>query len=426
MFDIKWIRVNAEAFDFAMERRGVAVRSSEVLTLDDARRQTITALNELQERRNAASKLIGQAKGQGDEKRAQELMAEVADLKTQLQEKEEEERRRSAEVNDLLLTLPNLLLADVPDGVDENDNVEASRVGTPKKFGFAPKEHFEIGEALGMMDFEAAARMSGSRFVVLRGQIARLERALGQFMLDVHTTEHGFEETQTPLLVRDEALYGTGQLPKFAEDAFATVDGRWLIPTSEVTLTNLVREQILNVSDLPIRVTALTPCFRAEAGSAGRDTRGILRQHQFNKVEMVCVTEPDKSDDEQKRMLGCAEAILQKLDLPYRVVRLCAGDMGATMQRTFDIEVWMPGQNTYREISSVSVAGDWQARRMNARYRDSDGNVQFVHTMNGSGVAVGRALIAVIENYQNEFGGFAIPAALQPYMGGLTAIGPTA
>jgi seryl-tRNA synthetase len=426
MFDIKWIRANAETFDHAMARRGVSVRSTDLLALDDQRRHTITALNDLQEQRNAASKLIGQAKAQGDETRAQELMAEVAELKSLLQANEEQERERSAALNDAMLALPNLLLADVPDGADENDNVEVSKFGKPKQFNFTPKEHYEIGEALGMMDFEAAARMSGSRFVILRGQIAKLERALGQFMLDVHTTEHGFEETQTPLLVRDEALYGTGQLPKFAEDAFATVDGRWLIPTSEVTLTNLVREQILNVADLPIRVTALTPCFRAEAGSAGRDTRGILRQHQFNKVEMVCVTEPSKSDAEQKRMLGCAETILQRLGLPYRVIRLCAGDMGATMQRTFDIEVWMPGQDTYREISSVSVAGDWQARRMNARYRDQEGNVQYVHTMNGSGVAVGRALIAVIENYQNEHGGFDIPEVLQPYMGGLTSIGPIA
>lgn len=426
MFDIKWIRANTEAFELAMTRRGADVDVSKLFELDDLRRNTVTALNEVQGQRNAASKQIGQAKAQKDEDRAQALMAEVADLKARLQSLEEEERTHTTSLNDALLALPNLLLADVPDGADEDDNVELRLWGEPKTFNYKPKEHYEIGEALGMMDFEAAARMSGSRFVVLRGQLARVERALGQFMLDVHTMEHGFEETQTPLLVRDEALYGTGQLPKFSEDAFKTVDGRWLIPTSEVSLTNLVREQILNANDLPKRFTALTPCFRAEAGSAGRDTAGILRQHQFNKVEMVCVTEPENSAAEQERMLECAETILKKLEIPYRVVRLCAGDMGATMQRTFDIEAWMPGQNTYREISSVSIAGDWQARRMNARYRDKEGDVQFVHTLNGSGVAVGRALIAVMENYQNANGGFAIPEALQPYLGGLTSVGPEA
>ncbi len=425
MFDIKWIRANAEVFDAAMAKRGLGPQSAKALELDDERRAAIVALNDMQERRNAASKEIGKAKASGDEAKAAELMAEVSALKTALPEAEERQRAAIAALTSMLETLPNLLHPSVPDGKDEHDNVERGRWGEPRQFNFTPKEHFEIGEALGMMDFEAGARLAGSRFVVLRGALARVERALGQFMLDLHTTEHGFTEHQVPLLVRPEVLYGTGQLPKFFEDAFKTTDDRWLIPTSEVPLTNLVREQILDVSDLPIRVTALTPCFRAEAGSAGRDTRGMLRQHQFNKVEMVSVTEPDKSEDEQERMLSCAEEVLKRLELPYHVVRLCAGDMGATMQRTFDIEVWLPGQNTYREISSVSMAGDWQARRMNTRYRDADGNTTYPHTLNGSGIAVGRTLIAVMENHQEKDGGFRIPKALQPYLGGLERIGPT-
>lgn len=424
MFDIKWIRANTDAFDRSMIRRGLGPLSAKVLGLDETRRSAILALNDLQEQRNAASKLIGQAKAQKNESLANELMAEVASLKDTTANAEQAERAASTALNELLASLPNILHNTVPDGTSEADNVERGRFGTPKMFNFEPKEHFEIGEALGLMDFEAAARMAGSRFVVLRGQLARLERALGQFMLDLHTSEHGFTETQVPLLVRGEALFGTGQLPKFAEDAFHTDDDRWLIPTSEVSLTNLVREQVLSLGDLPLRVTALTPCFRAEAGSAGRDTRGMLRQHQFNKVEMVCITEPDKSEDEHERMLACAETVLQRLDLPYRVMRLCAGDMGATMQRTFDIEVWLPGQGAYREISSVSLAGDWQARRMNARYRDSEGDMQYVHTLNGSGIAVGRALIAVMENYQDREGGITIPDALRPYLGGLERIGP--
>ena len=424
MFDIKWIRANAEVFDAAMVRRGLGPQSEAALKLDDARREAIVALNDMQERRNAASKQIGKAKASGDEAKAQELMAEVSSIKTAMPEAEERERAATAALTELLESLPNLLHPSVPDGADESDNVERGRWGEPRRFNFAPKEHFDMGEALGLMDFEAGARLAGSRFVVLRGLLARIERALGQFMLDLHTLEHGFTEHQVPLLVRPEVLYGTGQLPKFSEDAFKTTDDRWLIPTSEVPLTNLVREQILNVADLPVRVTALTPCFRAEAGSAGRDTRGMLRQHQFNKVEMVCVTEPDKSDDEQERMLSCAEEVLKRLELPYRVVRLCAGDMGATMQRTFDIEVWLPGQDTYREISSVSTAGDWQARRMGTRYRDADGNIAPVHTLNGSGIAVGRALIAVMENHQEEDGGFRVPEVLRPYLGGLERIGP--
>lgn len=422
MFDVKWIRANPELFDKSLQRRGAEPQSAQILALDDERKATVQSLNEMQERRNASSKLIGQAKAQGDEVKAQTLLAEVADLKAKVQMGEEKEREQTAALNDLLAGLPNILLDDVPDGDDENHNVEKSRFSEPRQFNFAPKEHYEIGEQLGLMDFEAAAKIAGSRFVVLKGDLARLERALGQFMLDTHVLKHGFTEVSAPLLVRSEALFGTGQLPKFAEDAFHTTDDRWLIPTSEVSLTNLVRESMLSKEELPLRFTSLTPCFRSEAGSAGRDTRGMLRQHQFYKVEMVAVTAPDKSLEEQERMLGCAEAVLQALDIPYRVMRLCAGDMGATMQRTYDIEAWLPGQNTYREISSVSVAGDYQARRMDARYRDEDGKPQFVHTLNGSGVATGRALIAVIENYQQEDGSIAIPKVLQPYMGGQTEI----
>lgn len=349
-------------------------------------------------------------------------MAEVADLKAKVQAGEDQEREQTAEMNSLLAGIPNLLLDDVPDGEDEDANVERHKVGEPKRFNFEPKEHYELGEALGHMDFETATKIAGSRFVVLKSDIARLERALGQYMLDLHTREHGFTEVVAPLLVRSEALFGTGQLPKFAEDAFQTTDDRWLIPTSEVSLTNLVRESMLSKEELPLRFTSLTPCFRSEAGSAGRDTRGMLRQHQFYKVEMVAVTTPDTSLDEHERMLGCAEAVMKGLEIPYRVMRLCAGDMGATMQRTYDIEAWLPGQDTYREISSVSVAGDYQARRMHARYRDDDGKAQYVHTLNGSGVATGRALIAVMENYQQEDGSIAVPDVLQPYMGGQTMI----
>jgi len=423
MFDIKWIRANAEAFDKALQRRGGAPESANILALDDTRRQTIVALNEAQEKRNASSKLIGQAKAQKDETKAQALMAEVAELKAQVQAGEEEEREQTQALNDLLATLPNILRDDVPDGTDENDNVERSRYGEPTKFSFTPKEHYELGEASGEMDFETASKLAGSRFVVLKGQLARMERALGQFMLDVHTLEHGFTEVIAPLLMRPEALFGTGQLPKFNEDAFETTDGRWLIPTSEVSLTNLVRESIISEEELPLRFTSLSPCFRSEAGSAGRDTRGMLRQHQFNKVEMVAVTTPENSDAEQERMLTCAEAVLKKLKIPFRTMRLCSGDMGSTMARTFDIEAWMPGQDTYREISSVSIAGDWQARRMNARYRTKDGKAEFVHTLNGSGVAVGRALIAVMENYQQEDGSIRVPEVLVPYMGGVETIG---
>jgi seryl-tRNA synthetase len=439
MFDIKWIRANEAAFDAALAKRnGSYPKAAELIALDEKRRSAIVALNDLQEQRNAASKLIGQAKAQKDEAKAKALVAEVAKLKDAIQRGEAEERRLEQELRDVLSVIPNLPFEDVPVGKDETGNVEyfgrnqtaqqAAKLRPPKpEFSFKPKEHFEIGEAMGQMDFESAAKISGSRFVVLKGQIARMERAIGQFMLDLHTTENGYTEVQPPLLVRDEALFGTNQLPKFEQDLFflnhESGHRLALIPTAEVPLTNLVRESILSGDELPLRFAALTPCFRSEAGSAGRDTRGMLRQHQFNKVEMVSITTPEASIDEHERMLGCAELVLQKLGLHYRVMTLCTGDMGFGAQKTYDIEVWLPGQNTYREISSVSVCGDFQARRMETRYRDAAGKIRPAHTLNGSGVAVGRALIAVIENYQQEDGSIAVPAVLQPYMGGLKSIG---
>jgi len=422
MFDIKWIRNNADAFDNSLKRRGVALLSKELLALDDKRRQTVLELNENQGKRNASSKQIGMAKAQGDEEKSKDLMAQVSDLKAKVQAGEEMERQQTEELNAALAVIPNLLLDDVPDGESEDDNVEISRHGTPKDFAFEVKEHYQLGEDLGMMDFETAAKMAGSRFVVLTGQLAKLERAIGQYMLDFQTQENGFSETLPPLLLRSEALFGTGQLPKFAEDAFETTDGRWLLPTSEVPLTNMVRESMLKQSDLPLRFTALTPCFRSEAGSAGRDTRGMIRQHQFNKVEMVAITTPEQSSAEHERMLNCAKSVMENLEIPYRVLSLCSGDMGYSMAKTYDIEAWLPGQNAYREISSVSLALDWQARRMNARYRNADGKPQFVHTLNGSGLAVGRTLVAVMENYQNEDGSITIPKVLQPYMGGKKTI----
>ncbi len=424
MFDIKWIRENPKNFDKALARRSVEPESTNLLQLDDVRKTTILALNEAQEQRNAKSKQIGQAKAQKDEAKAQELMQEVANLKSEVQQGEEKERQQSEALNDALAVLPNILADDVPDGADESDNVELSRFSEPRKFNYVAKQHFELGETLGQMDFETAAKMAGSRFVVLKGLLARLERILGQFMLD-EQIKNGFLEVVPPLLLRSEALFGTGQLPKFADDAFETKDGRWLLPTSEVPLTNMVRESILAEQDLPLRFTALTPCFRSEAGSSGKDTRGMIRQHQFNKVEMVAITTPDKSKAEHERMLGAAEGILKKLDIPFRTMLLCAGDTGYSMQKTYDIEAWLPGQNAYREISSVSIAGDWQARRMNARYRDENKKAQFVHTLNGSGVAVGRALIAVMENYQQGDGSITIPDVLVPYMGGIKSISAT-
>lgn len=423
MLDIKWIRENPEALDAALSKRGASAVSSDVLALDEARRQHIAKVQEAQERRNAASKEIGKAMGEKDMATADRIKAEVAELKTFLTEAEEEERRLDKALNDVLSGLPNVPYDSVPVGKDENDNVETRRVGNIRNYGFEPKEHFELGEALGLMDFERATRMSGSRFTVLKGALARLERALGQFMLDLHTTEHGYSETMVPLMVRDDAVYGTGQLPKFSEDLFRTTDDRWLIPTAEVPLTNLVNGEIVDVAELPMRVTALTPCFRSEAGSAGRDTRGMLRQHQFWKVEMVSVTDAETSEAELERMTGCAEEVLKRLGLPFRTVTLCTGDMGFGAQKTYDIEVWLPGQNTFREISSCSVCGDFQGRRMNARYRAAgEKATRFVHTLNGSGVAVGRALIAVMENYQEEDGSITIPEVLVPYMGGMTRI----
>lgn len=423
MLDIKWIRENPEALDKALEKRGAAPISSDLIALDEKRREHVGKVQSAQERRNAASKDIGKAMAAKDTETADKLKAEVAELKNFLTSAEEEERNLVKELNDHLSTLPNIPLEDVPLGKDEADNVELRRVGEVLQFSFEPKEHYELGEALGLMDFERAAKLSGARFTVLKGALARLERALGQFMLDLHTTEHGYMETMPPLMVRDEAVYGTGQLPKFSEDLFRTTDGRWLIPTAEVPLTNLVADEIVDLKSLPQRYTALTPCFRSEAGSAGRDTRGMLRQHQFLKVEMVSITDAESAITEHERMTGCAEEVLKRLGLPFRTVVLCTGDMGFGAQKTYDIEVWMPGQNTYREISSCSVCGDFQGRRMNARYRpEGEKSTRFVHTLNGSGVAVGRALIAVMENYQQEDGSIRIPEALQPYMGGLTRI----
>ena len=430
MFDIKWIRDNAEAFNGAMSRRGIGGQFSAdaLIALDEKRREILTALQDAQSRRNAASKDIGKAKASKDEATASKLMAEVATLKEQIAKGEEDERGIDAEIKAMLEVIPNLPRADVPLGADETGNVEVRKVGTPGKFDFAPKQHFEIGEALGMMDFEAAQKISGARFVVLKGALARLERAIGSFMLDLHTSKAdgnlgGYVEHNPPLLVKDHSAYGTGNLPKFAEDLFKTTNDFWLIPTAEVSLTNIVRESILEEAQLPMRMTAWTPCFRSEAGAAGRDTRGMIRQHQFSKVELVSVTTPENSLAEHERMTACAEEVLKRLGLPFRTMLLCTGDMGFASQKTYDIEVWLPGQNAYREISSCSVCGDFQARRMDARYRPKDGGKPvYVHTLNGSGLAVGRTLVAVLENYQQADGSVIIPEALRPYMGGLTKL----
>ena len=422
MHDINAIRENPDAFDEALKRRGVASVSSDLLARDDARRKAIQTAQELQTKRNEASKKIGQAKGQGDEAAAQALMELVAGLKEDLQQAEDTERQLKADLEAALSVLANVPLDDVPDGADEGDNIQLRQWGTPRQIN-NPRQHFEIGEALGQMDFEAAASISGARFVVLRDDLARLERALGNFMLDVHTQEFGYREMSPPVLVRDEAVFGTGQLPKFAEDLFRTENGFWLSPTAEVTLTNLVREQILNHASLPHRYTALTQCFRSEAGSAGRDTRGMIRQHQFNKVELVSIVDADSGEAELERLTQCAETILQKLELPYRVMLLCTGDMGFSARKTYDLEVWLPGQDTYREISSCSYCGDFQGRRMNARYRaDGEKSTHFVHTLNGSGLAVGRTLVAVLENYVNDDGSITVPDVLQAYMGGVQKI----
>ena len=422
MYDIKWIRENPDAFDRGLKRRGLEPLSKRLLALDERRRAAITKFEQAQARRNAASKEIGDAKKAKDEARANTLMAEVNELKVTLPALEEEQKTLGAELDKELAQIPNMPLDDVPDGADANGNLEHHVVGKKRDYAFKPKQHFELGEALGMMDFELAAKLSGARFVVLQKGLARMERALGQFMLDVHTgKEHGYTEVNPPILVRDEVMFGTAQLPKFADDQFRTTNDFWLIPTAEVPLTNLVRESIVEEVQLPMRLTACTPCFRAEAGAAGKDTRGMIRQHQFTKVELVSITTPEKSKEEHERMLSCAEEVLKKLDLHYRVVTLCTGDMGFAAQKTYDIEVWLPGQNMYREISSCSVCGDFQARRMNARFRGKDG-VRHVHTLNGSGVAVGRALIAVMETYQDDKGAIVVPEALKPYMGGVTKI----
>ena len=495
MHDIRFIRDNPDAFDRALARRGLPPQAQRLIALDEKRREKILALEIAQARRNAASKEIGEAKKTKDEEKAKGLLIEVAALKESIPAMEAQEKAASKELEDALAEIPNLPLDDVPDGKDEKDNVEHHRFGAMRNYAFRPKQHFDLGEALGQMDFETAAKLSGARFVVLKKGLARLERALGQFMLDVHTREHGYTEVAPPILVRDEAMFGTAQLPKFAEDQFATVNQNevnrvsnefitrsiketiermpqilseieketgkrvdpahaarrlaevidadmpnyreelrkslselfrlWLIPTAEVPLTNLVRESIVDEAQLPMRVTACTPCFRAEAGAAGKDTRGMIRQHQFTKVELVSITTPEQSRDEHERMLSCAEEILRRLDLHYRVVTLCTGDMGFASQKTYDIEVWLPDQNMYREISSCSICGDFQARRMNARCKAADAkHTRFVHTLNGSGVAIGRALVAVLENYQNPDGTVSVPEVLWPYMAGLTRIEP--
>jgi seryl-tRNA synthetase len=485
VFDIKWIRDNAEAFDAGLKKRGLAPEAAKLIALDEARREHVTALQEAQARRNAASKEIGQAKAKKEEAAAAKLMAEVADLKEKIRTGEDAERQLDLRLRDALSVIPNLPLPEVPLGKDAGDNKEVRKVGAPNKFAFKPKQHFEIGEALGLMDFETAAKISGARFVVLKGALARLERALAAFMLDLHTGEFGYTENNVPLLVKDHTAYGTGNLPKFAEDLFQTSRANtideynrfleealrtpadtvlagfgkdlsqaekrdrivamlnenlpklrsefdamevqrarlWLIPTAEVALTNFVRESTLDEGKLPMRFTAWTPCFRSEAGAAGKDTRGMIRQHQFSKVELVSITTPEESLAEHERMTACAEEVLKRLGLPFRTILLCTGDMGFASQKTYDIEVWLPGEDTYREISSCSVCGDFQARRMNARYRPKGSkDLRFVHTLNGSGLAVGRTLIAVLENYQQADGSVTIPEALIPYMGGMTKI----
>ena len=458
MHDIRAIRDNPDAFDAALKRRGLAPESKRLIALDETRRAKILDLETAQARRNAASKEIGEAKRSKNEEKAAGLFAEVSMLKDSIPKMEAEEKEASKALDEALAQIPNLPLPEVPDGKDERDNVEHHRFGAKREYAFTPKQHFELGEALGQMDFETAAKLSGARFVVLNKGLARLERALGQFFLDIHTSEpHNYTEVAPPLLVRDDVMFGTAQLPKFQNDQFVATttemytealrqtteefdrgelgdkrfDHRmgeilnrlWLIPTAEVSLTNLVRESIIDEAQLPMRLTACTPCFRAEAGAAGKDTRGMIRQHQFTKVELVSITTPEQSKDEHERMLACAEEVLRRLELHYRVMTLCTGDMGFASQKTYDIEVWLPGQNMYREISSCSVCGEFQARRMNARYRTKEGRqVRHVHTLNGSGVAVGRALIAVLENYQNADGSITVPDALLPYMGGMKKI----
>jgi len=422
MHDIRAIRENPSAFEAALSRRKQTGLSSQILALDEARRAKILAAETAQAAQNAASKEVGAAKGRGDDAEFNRLRGLVSEKKAELATMNAEADALDAQLRDLLLTVPNLPLAEVPDGRDEDDNVEIRRWGTPRAFDFAPKEHFDIGGVKPGMDFETAAKLSGSRFVVLKGAVIRVHRALAQFMLDTHIEEHGLTETWTPVLVKEEAMYGTNQLPKFAEDSYQTTNGWWLIPTSEVTLTNSVAGDILDEATLPIRMTAHTQCFRSEAGSAGKDTTGMLRQHQFEKVEMVTICTPDTALAEHDRMTGCAQAILEKLGIPYRTIVLCTGDMGFGAQKTHDLEAWLPGQNRYREISSVSTCGQFQARRMNARFRPAGGKPEFVATLNGSGLAVGRCLIAVLENGQQADGSVDLPKVLHPYLGGKTRI----
>ncbi len=423
MHDIKAIRDNPDAFDAALKRQGHEAVSSSILELDEARRGKILAAETAQADQNRASKEVGQAKAKGDDAEFERLRALVAEKKAEVADLQASAKALDDELRMALMGIPNLALPEVPEGSDEDDNVEIRRWGVPRAFDFAPKEHFEIPAVQSGLDFETAAKLSGSRFVVMRGAVARLHRALAQFMLDLHTGEHELTETITPVLVRDAAMFGTNQLPKFAEDSYQTTNGWWLIPTSEVTLTNTVAGEILEEAALPLRMTAHTQCFRSEAGSAGKDTAGMLRQHQFEKVEMVSITHPDHSLEEHERMTGCAEAVLQRLGLPYRIVVLCTGDMGFGARKTHDLEVWLPGQDAYREISSVSVCGDFQARRMNARYRPlGGGKPDFVHTLNGSGLAVGRCLIAVLENGQQADGSVELPEALHPWLGGKSRI----
>ncbi|WP_298399198.1 serine--tRNA ligase [Sphingobium sp.] len=422
MHDIRFLRENPAAFDAALARRGLSPLSAEILAVDEKSRAIKTQLQQGQARRNEASKLIGQAMAAKDMEKAEALKAEVATLKESMPALEQEDRDTETALRDILAAIPNLPADDVPQGADEADNVELMRWGSLRDFDFAPQDHADFGPALGL-DFEGGARLSGARFTALRGGMARLHRALAQYMLDTQTTANGYEETIVPLLVKDDALFGTGQLPKFAEDLFRTTDGRWLIPTAEVSLTNLVNDQIVPADSLPLRLTALTPCFRSEAGSAGRDTRGFIRQHQFEKVELVAICAPEESAAEHERMVAAAEGILQALNLPYRKVLLCTGDMGFGARKTYDLEVWLPSQNTYREISSVSNCGDFQARRMNARFKPEGAKqTVFLHTLNGSGLAVGRTLVAVLENYQQADGSVTVPDVLLPYMGGVTTL----
>ncbi len=422
MHDLKSIRDNPDGFDAGLKRRGLEPRSAEILALDARRRAAQTAFQEMQARRNDVSKQIGGLKKSGGD--ASALMDEVASLKEQIPAVEEEDKALGAEIESILASIPNMPADDVPDGPDEDHNVELRKWGTPKAFTFEALDHDALGAKLGLMDFDGAAKLSGARFVVLKGQLARLQRAIGQFMLDLQTGEHGYTEIDPPLMVKDGAAFGTGQLPKFGEDLFKTNTGHWLIPTAEVPLTNLLADEIVDEKQLPIRMTALTPCFRSEAGAAGKDTRGMIRQHQFHKVEMVSIAHPDASDLEHSRMTACAEAVLQRLGLAYRVIVLCTGDMGFSSRKTYDIEVWLPGQQRYREISSVSNCGDFQARRMKARFKsEGEKGTRFVHTLNGSGLAVGRTLIAVMENYQRADGSIEVPEVLRPYMGGVEGIG---